>query len=351
MLVTECKDTEQPVVKSLVDLFQDLQEAQAGWQPGQARRVVNPTPLREALSEMTHCSFRVGEMNDANELLDTIYDCIALADPSTASGTVRGTRGQIVDNSFGLMVSEAVQCGQCGKVTHQVGEHYEHMLVVSAASLQLCNMCTDTSSFGELLRTVQEQEKKTCDKDVGGCGMEQTPLRVLEESPQIVALQLSWDMDVQGSDIGATLGAVQEILHLPALYPAVDPGVKNRTFRLQSMVAYYGQHYMALVYNHEVSAWLLFDDASISQVGQWADVVKKCQAGRIQPSVLFYLEDATAAKGGDAGAAATSSSRGLAFEQQQPVQQQQQPKQQPRQASPKQPDAQPQQQSEQQQEQ
>ena len=137
------------------------------------RRVVNPTPLREALSEMTHRSFRVGEMNDANELLDTIYDCIALADPSTASGMVRGTRGQIVDSSFGLMVSEAVQCGQCGKVTHQVGEHFEHMLVVSAASLQLCNACTDTNSFGELLRTVQEQEKKTCDKDVGGCGMEQ----------------------------------------------------------------------------------------------------------------------------------------------------------------------------------
>ena len=149
---------------------------------------------------------------------------------------------------------------------------------------------------------------------------------MLEESPQIVALQLSWDMDVQGSDIGATLGAVQEILHLPALYPAVDPGVKNRTFRLQSMVAYYGQHYMALVYNHEVGAWLLFDDASISQVGQWADVVKKCQAGRIQPSVLFYLEDATAAKGGDTGAAATDSARGVAFQQQQPVQQQQQPK-------------------------
>ena len=37
MLVNACKDTEQPVVKSLVDLFQDLQEAQAGWQPGQAR--------------------------------------------------------------------------------------------------------------------------------------------------------------------------------------------------------------------------------------------------------------------------------------------------------------------------
>jgi hypothetical protein len=135
------------------------------------RRVVNPTPLREALSDMTHRSFRVGEMNDANELLDTFYDCIALADGSTASSSIPGTRGTIVDTSFGLMVSEAVRCMQCGKVTHEVQPHFEHMLVVSAAALQMCKAFADSSNFGMLLRTVQEQDKKKCDEDVGGCGM------------------------------------------------------------------------------------------------------------------------------------------------------------------------------------
>jgi hypothetical protein len=37
MLVKGCKETGQPVVRALVDLFEDLQEAQTGWQPGQAR--------------------------------------------------------------------------------------------------------------------------------------------------------------------------------------------------------------------------------------------------------------------------------------------------------------------------
>jgi hypothetical protein len=32
----------------------------------------------------------------------------------------------------------------------------------------------------------------------------------------------------------------------------------------------------------------MFDDARVTRVGAWADVRCKCEAGRIQPSVLFY---------------------------------------------------------------
>lgn len=31
-----------------------------------------------------------------------------------------------------------------------------------------------------------------------------------------------------------------------------------------------------------------FDDASASAIGAWADVRRRCEGGRIQPSVLFY---------------------------------------------------------------
>lgn len=37
------------------------------------RAVINPTELRVALAE--HTPFKCQEMNDANELLDTIYEC------------------------------------------------------------------------------------------------------------------------------------------------------------------------------------------------------------------------------------------------------------------------------------
>ena len=38
--------------------------------------------------------------------------------------------------------------------------------------------------------------------------------------------------------------------------------------------------------------WVMFDDESVSLVGGWQDVIVKCEAGRIQPSVLFYEQAA-----------------------------------------------------------
>lgn len=73
----------------------------------------------------------------------------------------------------------------------------------------------------------------------------------------------------------------------PQVYHEVPPE-STCTYRLASLVCYYGQHYQAIVYRPELSAYLLFDDASVSKVGSWQQVIAKCQAGRIQPSVLFY---------------------------------------------------------------
>jgi hypothetical protein len=39
------------------------------------RAVIDPTQLRLALAK--HTRFKCQEMNDANELLDTIYECFA----------------------------------------------------------------------------------------------------------------------------------------------------------------------------------------------------------------------------------------------------------------------------------
>lgn len=36
------------------------------------------------------------------------------------------------------------------------------------------------------------------------------------------------------------------------------------------------------------SLWYMFDDAHILCVGLWADVVNRCELGRIQASVLFF---------------------------------------------------------------
>ncbi len=71
-----------------------------------------------------------------------------------------------------------------------------------------------------------------------------------------------------------------------AVYRGLHPG--QYVYRLRSLVGYYGAHYFAFVLLPELQAWVMFDDTRVSRVGSWADVRRKCEAGRIQPSLLFY---------------------------------------------------------------
>ena len=70
------------------------------------------------------------------------------------------------------------------------------------------------------------------------------------------------------------------------VYRGVPPGLHRYTLR--SMVCYYGAHYQALVLVPDAGGWLMFDDTRVSRVGDWSLVCRKCEAGRIQPAVLFY---------------------------------------------------------------
>lgn len=115
----------------------------------------------------------------------------------------------------------------------------------------------------------------------------QAPEKECEQSPRVLSLQMVWDPDISGAEIGTALEHILEDVDISAMYAA---GVANSdtTYHLSSAVAYYGQHYMAFVRNEKLNQWLIFDDASVNVVGSWEDVKRKCVNGRIQPSVLFY---------------------------------------------------------------
>ncbi len=73
---------------------------------------------------------------------------------------------------------------------------------------------------------------------------------------------------------------------MAAMYRGAQPG--QHVYRLRSMVCYYGAHYQAFVLVPDLGRWLMFDDTRISNIGTWGDVKRKCEVGRIQPSLLFY---------------------------------------------------------------
>ena len=75
-------------------------------------------------------------------------------------------------------------------------------------------------------------------------------------------------------------------LDMADVYAGLQPG--DHWYTLRSMVGFYGAHYFALVRDPGLQQWLLLDDALVSVVGNWGHVLRKCQLGHIQPSVLFF---------------------------------------------------------------
>ena len=60
-----------------------------------------------------------------------------------------------------------------------------------------------------------------------------------------------------------------------------------RVYRLCTMVCFYGGgHYTTMVIKD--GQWYSFDDSRVIKVGHWHDVIKKCEAGKLQPSVLRF---------------------------------------------------------------
>lgn len=118
-------------------------------------------------------------------------------------------------------------------------------------------------------------------------------------------------------------------LDLGEVYRGLPPG--PHLYRLRSLVCYYGEHYFAFVllppppqpqqhpqqqHQHqqqEGGVWAMFDDTRVARVGAWSDVCRKCELGRMQPSVLFFeAAGSGSGEGTPEGAWAKSSVAGVA---------------------------------------
>ncbi|KAK9808996.1 hypothetical protein WJX72_007602 [[Myrmecia] bisecta] len=287
---------ENTVTSSLVALFGDLtQEAAkaksaaaegAGAKPGAAQKhAVAPTALREALADLTGCSFELGEMNDASEVLLVLYEALKGAQDSKGVPEEQ----QLVERSFGLHVTEAVCCGACDLRT-QESAYTQYFYNTSVAALRQMKAAQPVgTSFGQLLHAVDATHRKSCDTDAGGCGAQHPVTHTLLNSPAVFTIQLAWESAHESAlNISTSMAAVQEVLDIAAVYPGQQ--LEPHTYRLSSLACFYGAHYVAFVRGGGGGGapWLMCDDASISVVGGWAQVLQRCGLGHIQPAVLFY---------------------------------------------------------------
>jgi hypothetical protein len=77
-----------------------------------------------------------------------------------------------------------------------------------------------------------------------------------------------------------------QVLDLGDVYENMPKG--QHMYRVTAMFSFYNGHYSALVKRVGALVWTSLDDTSISTVGDWAGVLKKCQDGQLQPLVIFF---------------------------------------------------------------
>ena len=62
--------------------------------------------------------------------------------------------------------------------------------------------------MASILKVLESQNLKKCDKDLGGCDRPGTPFRKLNAVPDVFTLLMAWEENVPGKDIKETLDLV-----------------------------------------------------------------------------------------------------------------------------------------------
>ena len=62
--------------------------------------------------------------------------------------------------------------------------------------------------MASILKVLESQNLKKCDKDLGGCDRPGTPFRKLNAVPDVFTLLMAWEENVPGKDIRETLDLV-----------------------------------------------------------------------------------------------------------------------------------------------
>ncbi|XP_075056435.1 ubiquitin carboxyl-terminal hydrolase 53 [Mixophyes fleayi] len=271
-------------------------------------KVLPSDAMRHALAESfkDEHRFQLGFMDDAAECFENILQRIHFHIVPNSEGDMCTSKSCITHQKFAMTLYEQCVCRSCGASSDPL-PFTEFVRYISTTAL--CNEVDrmlerherlKPDMFAELLQAANTADDfRKCPSN---CGQKIKIRRVLMNCPEIVTIGLVWDSE--NSDL--TEDVVRNLatqLYLPGLFFRVtDEKAKESRLYLVGMICYTSRHYCAFAYHTKSARWVLFDDASVKEVGtKWKDVVTKCIRCHYQPLLLFYANpDGTAVTTDDA---------------------------------------------------
>ncbi|KAK3227758.1 hypothetical protein Dsin_007620 [Dipteronia sinensis] len=266
------------VVCALFDIFNDLHIASSNDNVD----AISPTPLRIALSNLNQRQnlFQMGQMNDADEVLDFILRYIHRAYTSSLGGSGNNCEGSssacIMHSFFGMRILEAVYAENLGPRSI----HPRHSFVL--ISINMNELRTKKSMHGNSSFNVSVNLALAEIANENSQVTDWIP-------PLVLRTVLSWPPTSNDEfDIANNFIDLATQLDIGGHFQGLKQG---NTYTLISMVCYYAQHYVCFIYGREQQSYVLYNDRFIEVVGGWDDVKKKCIESGLKPVLVIYEID------------------------------------------------------------
>ncbi|XP_036372609.1 inactive ubiquitin carboxyl-terminal hydrolase 53-like [Megalops cyprinoides] len=251
--------------------------------------------LRHALAETfkDEQRFQLGLMDDAAECFENILERIHLHVVSDAEADVCTSKSCITHQKFAIALYEQSVCRSCGASSDPLPFTQLVHYVSTTALCQQVDRALEKSErhrsdmFGELLQAASTiGDLRNCPSN---CGESIKIRRVLMNCPEIVTIGFVWDAEQSDltEDVIRSLGPHLNLSGL--FYRVTDESAKRSELDLVGMICFSSRHYCTFAYHTKSAKWVLFDDATVKEIGsKWKDVASKCIRGHFQPLLLFY---------------------------------------------------------------
>lgn len=244
---------------------------------------ISPDMLRQSLTRLSS-EFKVGHMADANEALSLILS------------TLHEERGDCCDDHrcvahsvFTGSALDYVLCDSCTGFRPALPMDEQYIRIAYAAELLAA---APSLSFSALLAPYMSDGRGPGDLSLcAACAGTRC-----FHNPYALAVSVVWQADHEDTLVLQRLYALIDTQLLSSELFRGDAARVGAVYAFRGMICYYGQHYVSIFsddfFPHSDPRYLLFDDAHVRPLGDWATVKEECISARYQPVLLLYeLQD------------------------------------------------------------